>query len=490
MTDLAFLGATEAARRIARGELRSRELLELLARRVEQFNPRVNAVVTLDLDRARAAADAADSAVARGAPLGPLHGVPMTIKDSFETGGLRTTSGSPTLAHHVPECDAVAVARLKAAGAIVIGKTNLPAFAMDTQSYNSVFGVCRNPWDPERSPGGSSGGSAAALATGLTPLELGSDIGGSIRNPAHWCGVFGHKPSWGLVPQRGHIPGPPGTLSGADIAVVGPMARHAADLALALDLLAGPDEPEATAWRLQLPPARRDARVLRVAAWFDEPALPIDDEVRAVLERALAALRDAGVRVDEDARPGFETGRALALYWQLLFAATSPGLPPPVFDVMLGVAGQETAAAGSNGTADASTRRMAVAATQRHRDWLRASEQRLQLRARWSAFFRNVDVLLCPVSPTAAIAHDHSEPIAARLIAINGREGPYLDQLGWAGLIGVAGLPSTSVPVGRTAGGLPVGVQVVGPFLEDHTPLAMAALLEELLGGFVRPPGY
>jgi amidase len=490
MSDPAFLGAAEAARRIARGELRSRELLEQLAQRVEQFNPQLNAVVTLDLEHARAAADAADAAVARGAPLGPLHGVPMTIKDSFETADLRTTSGSPTLAHHVPAADAVAVARLKAAGAIVFGKTNLPAFAMDTQSYNALFGVCRNPWDPQRSPGGSSGGSAAALAAGLTPLELGSDIGGSIRNPAHWCGVFGHKPSWGLVPQRGHIPGPPGTLSGADIAVVGPMARHAADLTLALDLLVGPDEPEARAWRLQLPPARRDARALRVAAWFDEPALPIDAEVRVLLERAVAALRDAGVRVDAATRPGFETGRALALYWQLLFAATSPGLPPPVFDMMLGLAGQQAAAARDNGAADAPMRRMAVAATQRHRDWLRANEQRLQLRARWGAFFRDVDVLLCPVSPTAAIAHDHSEPIAARSITVDGQELPYLDQLGWAGLIGVAGLPSTSVPVGRTAGGLPVGVQVVGPFLEDHTPLAMAALLEDLLGGFVRPPGY
>lgn len=485
---LAFTGAAELARRIARRELGARELLDHLAARVERLNPALNAIVTLDLERARAAADAADAAVARGDVLGALHGVPMTVKDSFETAGLRTTSGAPELAQHVPATDAVAVARLKAAGAIVLGKTNLPTYAMDTQSYNPLFGTTNNPWDAARTPGGSSGGAAAALAAGLTPLELGSDIGGSIRNPAHWCGVFGHKPSWGLVPLRGHIPGPPGTRAGADIAVAGPMARTVEDLELALGLLAGPDEPESAAWRVALPPPRRAARELRVAAWFDESTLPVDGAVRGALDGAVQALRAEGVVVDERARPAFEPAKAMALYWQLLFAATSPGLPPPMWEMLLALASKDGANPAAAGAVDPA-QRYALGSTLRHRDWLRVNEQRLKLRAAWQAFFRDVDVLLCPVSPTAAIVHDQSEPMAARQITLDGRPYPYTEQLGWAGFIGVAGLPSVSVPVGRTASGLPVGMQVVGPYCEDRTPLALAGLLEQCLGGFVAPPG-
>jgi amidase len=241
MREVAFRSAVELAAAIRRKEVSSRELVEHYLARIERFNPPINAVVTLDADRVRARADAADAALARGDLAGPLHGVPMTIKDSIETAGMRTTAGAEIYAKHVPKHDAPAVARLIAAGAVIMGKTNTPRFAMDVQSYNSLFGTTNNPWDLTRTPGGSSGGAAAALAAGLTALELGSDIGGSIRTPAHFCGVYGHKPTHGIVPTRGHIPGPPGTLSEPDIAVLGPLARHAEDLALAMDVVAGPD---------------------------------------------------------------------------------------------------------------------------------------------------------------------------------------------------------------------------------------------------------
>ena len=224
--DAHYWSTGDAAAAIRAGRISSRDHLELLLDRVERLNPPLNAVVTLDAERARREADAADRALAEGRDLGPLHGVAMTIKDSFQTIGMRTTSGAPELSGHIPEVDAVPVARLRAAGAVVFGKTNLPIYAGDTQSYNAVFGQTNNPWNLERTPGGSSGGSAAALAAGFTPLELGSDIGGSIRGPASTCGIFGHKPSYGIVPALGQIPGPPGTLTQADIAVAGPMAAH------------------------------------------------------------------------------------------------------------------------------------------------------------------------------------------------------------------------------------------------------------------------
>jgi len=485
MSEIAFLSASELARRIRDKELGARELLEHYVHRIERFNPKVNAVVTLDIERARKRADEADAALARGESWGALHGVPMTIKDSIETAGLRTTSGAKPLEQHVPAADAPAVRRLVDAGAVVFGKTNLPVYAMDTQSYNPLFGTTNNPWDLSRTAGGSSGGAAAALAAGLTALELGSDIGGSIRNPAHFCGVYGHKPSYGIVPQRGHIPGPPGTLSPADIAVLGPMARSAEDLALALDIIAGSDADQATAWRLDLPPPRRKTlREYRVAAWLGDAAGPVDADVLRVLRHTVEALRQNGVTVDESARPGFEFAKALDVYWRLLFAATSPASSPETFAEW--VKGADQLAASDPGA----HARFLRGTTQRHRDWLRSNEARLRLRALWAAFFKDFDVLLCPVAPTAAFLHDHSEPMAARVITINGEPRPYMDQLAWAGVIGMAHLPSTSAPVGRTSSGLPVGIQIVGPHLEDHTPIAFAAHLAQVIGGFEAPPGY
>jgi amidase len=465
----------------------SRELLEHFLARIDRLNSKINAVVTLDVERARHAADAADAARARGTLLGPLHGLPMTVKDTFETAGLRTTAGAPELAQHVPAADAVAVARLRAAGAVILGKTNTPIYAGDAQTYNAVFGTTNNPWDVRRTPGGSSGGSAAALAAGLTGLELGSDIGGSIRHPSNWCGTYGHKPSHGLVPQRGHIPGPPGTLAEIDLATVGPMGRAADDLVLGLDVLAGPDADRAVAWRLSLPPPRRLAlRDFRVAAWLDDPAIPVESEVRDRLEGAVAALRAAGVTVDERARPALSLADAFRDYLRLLSPLMVAGLPPVQWEGIVAHADQLDPAA--QGYDD----KFARFATARHRDWLQANEARAGYRARWEEFFRDHDVLLCPVDPVTAFAHDDTQPIGRRtIVSAEGATRPYLDVLGWVGAIGnLCWLPATVAPVGQTPAGLPVGIQIVGPYLEDRTPIEFARRMVDVTGGFTPPPGF
>lgn len=484
MTALAYRSAGELLGALRRRELGSRELLEHLLARIERWNGDLNAVVTLDLERARAAADAADRALAEGAAApGALLGLPMTVKDTFETAGLRTTCGVPELSGHVPAADAVAVARLRAAGAVIFGKTNTPTWAGDWQTTNPVFGTTNNPWDRSRTPGGSSGGSAAALAAGFTPLELGSDIGGSIRVPSHCCGVFGHKPSHGLVPQRGHIPGVPGTLSERDLNVVGPLARTVDDLERALDVVAGPLPELAHAVTLRLPPTRAKTLAdFRAAAWFDEPACPIDREMRGLLERAADTLTKAGARIDREARPAVDFREAVDLYVGLLMPIMSLELPDAVAEQMAKAGEQVTADA--PGLLAASARANAA----RHRDWLRTHERRERIRARWAEFFRDHDVLLCPVMLMPAFVQDTSE-FAARRLRVNGADRSYLENIEWPALVTMALLPSTVIPVGRTQAGLPVGVQIVGPYLEDRTTLAFARAAERELGGFAPPPG-
>ncbi|MGV0875265.1 amidase family protein [Mycolicibacterium sp. XJ879] len=453
MTDITLQPARRLAEAIRRRELSSRELLEHHLSRVERFNPPLNAVVTIDPDTARRAADAADAALARNETVGPLHGVPMTVKDTYDTAGMRTTAGHPEW-DRVPDHDAQAVRRLRAAGAVIFGKTNTPTRAADWQTYNPIFGTTNNPWDTSRTPGGSSGGAAAALATGMTALELGSDIAGSIRVPANWCGVCGHKPSWGIVPQRGHLPPPPGALAESDLGVMGPMARDVADLEAALDVLAGPTELSAVGWRLELPPARASTLgELRIATWLDDADYPVESDVGAVLDAAVTALSGAGARL-VDAKPPVTLAELVGLHQILLY---------PLMD---------------------------TTSTLLHRQWMSADERRQLLRAKMADFFGDVDVLLMPVTVVPAVTHDHHEPFIERLIPFGEESRSYFDLFGWVGLATVAYLPATAVPVGRTATGLPVGVQVVGPYLEDRTTLTVARHIERLLGGFIAPPGF
>jgi len=484
MSDIAFRSAFQLAAAIRAREVSSREVLEHYLDRVGRLNGPLNAVVTLDVDGARRAADAADAALARGELSGPLHGVPMTVKDTFETASLRTTAGHEPWHDHVPAADATAVARLRAAGAIVFGKTNVPALAADWQTYNTLFGTTNNPWDLTRTPGGSSGGAAAALAAGLTALELGSDIGGSIRVPAHWTGICGHKPTHGIVPQRGHLPGPPGSLAEPDLNVCGPLARSVDDLELALDVLAGPTADRAVAWSFRLPPPRR-RRVSewRIAAWLDDPAYPVDAEVLRCLRTAVETLRRAKAHVEEHARPPVALRDLVSTYQKLLMPIMLRDMSDEQFRALAGLG--ETAASDDEVSMAASAR----AATIRHRDWLLAHEGRERLRAQLRGFFHDWDVLVMPVNSVTAIPHDQSEPLTDRTITVNGAVRPYADLFGWVALPTMAWLPVTVVPVGRTTSGLPVGLQIVGPYLEDRTPLAVARHLLALMGGVPRPPG-
>ena len=476
MVDLTRDTASHLVAELRAGRLSSRELLDAQLVQFERWNPAVNAVVATNIERARAEAVAADEAFVRGGPTGLLHGLPMTIKDSFETEGIVTTSGALELRDHMPARDADPVGRLRAAGAIVFGKTNVPLYAGDWQTYNEVHGRTNNPWDTDRVPGGSSGGAAAAVAPGISPLELGSDIGGSIRVPAHCCGVFGHKPTQGLVPDRGHIPGPSGTIAPPDLGVRGPLGRSVDDLAMAMEVLlsAGMRDAPGT-----LPAPRRHAADRpRVVVYLDDALCPLGSEVRRVLEAAVAAFAAAGAQlVEASVPPMSDTHR---LYQRLLTAVTSAGLPTHVIDEMARIAVDP----GHPFHAQAADYGLS------HRDWLVADEGRHHLRARWSSdVFAVADVVLAPIAPVPAFVHDSDKPFGMRTIDVDGTPRDY-DQvmLPWAGFATLPGLPATAVPVGRTAGGLPVGVQVIGPRWGDLTCLAAARLLERATGGFVPPP--
>lgn len=485
MTDISFAPAYELAAMIRRRDISCVELLEHFIARHAAHNAKINAIVATDFDRSRAAAAAADQALASGEIWGPYHGVPMTIKDSLETEGLVTTSGAVELKDHVPARDADAVARIKAAGAIIFGKTNVPLYAGDLQTYNEIYGTTNNPWDVSRGPGGSSGGAGAALAAGLTPLEIGSDIGGSIRTPAHLNGVFGHKPSYGLVSLRGHIPGPPGTLAAADLAVVGPMSRSARDLEIALSMIMGPNDLDAAGYDPALPePRARDPRELTIATWLDDPTSPVEAENVRIMERAADALEHAGATVHRDARPDISFWDSFEIYAMLLHGIITGGLPPAVTEQLRALA----ATLEPNDKSHLALQ--ARSAAMHFHDWLVLKEMQAHLRAKWATFFDTYDAVLMAVIPVAAFPHDHTPDFHAREITVNGHGRPYLDVLHWASHALVAYLPSTCVPIGRTDGGLPVGVQIVGPHMEDFTPIAIASMLEREIGGCVAPQGF
>ncbi|MGD8832881.1 MAG: amidase family protein [Pseudomonadales bacterium] len=451
---LAFESALSLAGRLKRGEMSSVELTRYFIERIERYDGKLNAVPVRIFDRALAAAAAADKALARGEVLGPLHGLPMTIKEAYDLAGTATTWGNPDWANNVAKTDSVVVSRYQAAGAHFMGKTNVPFMLGDFQSYNEVYGQTNNPWDLSRTPGGSSGGSAVALATGMTGLDSGSDIGGSIRNPAHFCGVYGHKPTHGIVPGRGQAP--PGVVAEPDLAVVGPMARSAGDLRAALDIVAGADVLAAPGWRLQLPPPRMTSLAgLRVALLPDHGVSPVSREVadRVVMVGDVVAKR--GGKVSDTARPDFVSAEGFGVYLKLLMAVIGT-TPEDNID---------------------------------HQQWMGLDNQRTYYRFGWQSFFSEWDVLVCPIMPTTAFPHDHS-PQMQRTILVNGEPQPYMNQLFWAGLATLSYLPSTVFPTGVSEDGLPIGLQVIGAEFDDATTIEFARLMAEEIGGFVAPPGY
>ncbi len=382
------------------------------------------------------------------------------------------------------------VARLKAAGAVVFGKTNVPLSLADFQSYNEVYGTTCNPYDHQRVPGGSSGGSAAALAAGLTGLEIGSDIGGSIRNPAHYCGVFGHKPTWNLLWMRGHS-GPGDVRSVPDISVIGPLARSALDLDTVIRILAGPDDITARGYTLTLPELDRQSfEGLKVAVWADDEQCPVSATVRDRVERVAQLLRDGGAQVDYEARPDFSAEHVFDVYQNLLQATMATRMP---LDDYRGLQ-KRVAALDPNDDSRAAQVQRAQVST--FRDWSAGNEARQQMRWKWHEFFRagreeakGYDVLLAPIMPTPAFPHDH-RLFGERTIQVDNREYPYFQQVFWAGLTGVAYLPSTVIPTGLTDDGLPVGVQIAGPEYSDLVTIGIARLLEAAGCQFVPPHAY
>jgi len=383
------------------------------------------------------------------------------------------------LRNNIAVTDSVVVERMRAAGATVFGKTNVPLNLVDFQSYNVIYGTTNNPWDLGRTPGGSSGGAAAAVAAGLTALEVGSDIGGSIRNPAHFCGVFGHKPTYRLIPARAHAP--PGVLAEPEIAVVGPLARSAADLDLALDVLAKPDRLEA-GLRYDLP--RLDGRKLKdlkVAVWANDDLAPVSREVERAVLKVAEALRRTGTAVNADARPAFSAADSNATYRDLLFAYLSIAIPDPAFAEMKA---QTLNLAPDDARPELATLR---AQTMDHRRWIQMNEAREKLRWAWRNFFDEYDVLIAPIMATAAFPHDHS-PMETRTIDVDGTPRSYFEQVFWAGLPGVAYLPATVIPTGNNAAGLPIGVQIIGPAYGDRITIGVARLLEAEGFAFTPPP--
>jgi amidase len=458
MSELLLRPATEVAELLRRREISSRELTGMLLDRIDAVDPALNAVVELRRDEALKEAAAADEATLNGVSE-PLHGVPMTIKDSFNVAGLHTTWGSPAFREYVADSDATVVRRLRRAGAIVVGKTNVAFMLGDFgQTANELYGVTNNPWDTTRTPGGSTGGGAAALAAGMTFLEYGTDLVGSIRIPASFCGVYGLKPTLGTVPLTGfQPPGPPREPSEmTSMSAVGPLARSARDLRAALRVTAGPEPPasRACSWSLARP---RHSRLedFRVGVVLDHELAPVSSEVAAPLAGAVDAIARAGATVVEGWPEGVDPAQSYESFGfqvGLFFAFQQPGED---FASLSQVVEQE--------------------------------RRRMSARAAWGRYFDGVDVLLCPANLTPAFPHD-GRPFQARTIATPEGERPYDSQPFWISHASLPGLPAVVAPVGRTPGGLPVGVQVIGPLYEDDTALTFAELLADVAGGFEPPP--
>lgn len=486
----AFCGIAELQAALAAGEVTSRGLVEYFRDRIEKLNPALNAVVATNFDDALSRADAADEARARGESWGPLHGIPMTIKDTFEVVGMPCTAGSRSLAKHMPAENAFTVQRLVDAGAIPFGKTNVPLFAGDLQSFNKVYGTTNNPHDTSRTPGGSSGGAAAALAAGLTPIELGSDLAGSIRTPSHFCGTYGHKPTHGIIASRGHIPGPPGMLLEPDLSTPGPMTRHADDLDVMLDILAAPGPLMGDSWSLTLPEApEKDLSGYKVLLWTQDSLSPIDDELQAAYTALAAHLKSQGVDVTTGAPEGMSLETFVPTYMNLLGSVLSGTLKPAQRRVTA-VIGKLAGKFGAKLKLSAHIDKLLKGMTQVHADWLQQHETRLRIAQKADKLFDQYDVILTPVVHVPAFKHQPKPAMHKRKLHVNGMPGPYTDIFMWIAPATLMGLPATSAPVGSTKNGLPVNVQILGRKYHDKTTIKFASLLEESFRGFVKPEGY
>jgi amidase len=476
-----FATALEAAAAVKAKRISSLELTELAFRRIDAYNPNLNAVILQFREQSLARAREADRALAKKEWWGPFHGVPITVKESYGMEGVPTTAGVPQYKDFRPKRNAVVIDRILRAGAIIAGKTNVPVMLADLQSYNPIYGTSNNPWDVTRTPGGSTGGGAAALAAGLGHLTLGSDIGGSIRIPSHFCGLYGHKPTLELVSTVGHVPPfvDPAPQKFVDLSVVGPMARSADDLRVALEAIAGPTGDDAKAYRWSMPaPRRTKLNEFRVGCILDDPLCRVGSDVRTVLESAVNTIEKAGVRVDRGWPVGVNFGDQLYTYLYLLYSVMAPRFPPAVQQAM-----RDNYARNPKDPAGA-------ALVEPHERWSAEAAKRLAARAVWQEYFKDHDVFLMPVAFVPAFPHDHSEPMDQRKLDTPEGKRPYLDITPWIAPATLTGCPATVAPAGRTRAGLPVGIQIMGPFLEDGTPIEFARLMADVVGGFIPPKGY
>jgi amidase len=477
----AFAPATEMVRALRAREVSAVELLDLHLARIERYNGALNAVIIKDYERARAAAVAADAARARGEDR-PLLGLPLTIKDAIDVQGLPTVCGAVERVDAIAEADAPIVASVRAAGAVIMGKTNVPPYAGDYQADNPVFGRTNNPWNLERVPGGSSGGSAAVVAAGLAPLEFGSDIGGSIRFPAAWCGIYGHRPSSGVIPVSGHFPGSPLPNPTFHLNTLGPLTRSVADLELAFDLVAGPEPGEEVGWRLELPPARHERLAdFRVAIFPSAEWRPVDDEVTAQIATVAETLRRAGATVAEAVPDGYGDGRDYHRLFQRIIGAISGSR-------LTDDERQQRAADLRAGT-DAFREDRAGGTLASAADYIRWHNDRQKYRVAWRAFFEQWDILLAPQVIVPAPPHS-TIPVDDRTVEVNGKTVSARTVMIHSALPILSGLPSTAFPAGLSRDGLPIGVQAIGPYLEDRTTMRFADLITREVGGYQRPPGY
>jgi len=474
MTDL-YATARQMLADLNAKRISARELLDAHLARNTALAASIHAVVATDPERARKDALTIDDARAKGASLGALAGLPMTIKDGYDVEHLPATAGFPPFASRSKDCaDAELVARTRAAGAVIWGKTNVSLMLGDWQSYNPIYGTTNNPYDVTRVPGGSSGGSAAALATGITPLEIGSDIGGSLRVPANFCGVCALKPSWGVLPMRGHVPPPPGIDAEVDLGVGGPMARNVDDLKLLWSVLnKTPEAPKQT------------VKGARIAVWDEDALIPLGRDAKAAVARAADALAKQGAQVERIKAP-VDTRELLVDYMWLLISIVSAGLPE---ELLNGIAktrdADEKAFAASRDPWSQELNRLAMNA--RPAEVLAAQRARQALKDRMAEFFGQHDAILMPVTPVPAFPHDHSEPFGARMLDMDGSTIPYPTMLGWIALATALHLPSIAVPAGRSRENLPIGVQIVGPWSGEARLFDYAGAVEEISGSFVPP---
>ncbi len=476
--------ATDALLALSDRKISATELVEHAFARIGKFNEKINAFVTLLEEAAMARAKQADAASSKGEKWGPLHGLPILVKDLYETAGIKTTCGATEMSAYIPTTNATAVERLLKAGAIIIGKTNVPKFGADFQSFNSVAGTTNNPWNLERTSGGSTGGGAAALAAGIGFLELGSDMGGSIRTPSHFCGVYGLKPTVGIVPSNGHIPPLPGQVDFLpDLAVCGPLARSARDLKLELEIVAEPTNTDSKAYSYQLPKPRHDRLGdYKIGFVLDDPFCSVSTESKTVLADAIAKLQDAGCQLTEGWPKGVDPSESFGIYSQLLAAKMSSSstdaerkalanLPQDHIDFSF-------------------AKNWESGLSFSHRDWLAHDSKRIAQRNLWKKYFQEFDLFLMPTACVTAFPHDHNPNQLDRVLKTSVGDKPYSDMLAWVHFSSLSGNPAVVAPVGQASDDLPVGLQIMGPYLEDATPIHFAELMGPVTGMFKAPPGF